>query len=133
MYDRAAVLCAFDLIELDGEDLRRSPIEYRRRALAEVLGQKRDGIALNAHYEGDGRVIFKHACKLGCEGIVSKRLGSPYRSGRSDHWLKAKNPAAPETYRARQQRRLRSVEPKRGTEPLTLKWWPVHCTPREDA
>jgi hypothetical protein len=53
------------------------------------------GIALNAHYEGDGRVIFKHACKLGCEGIVSKRLGSPYRSGRSDHWLKIKNPAAP--------------------------------------
>jgi len=44
---------------------------------------------------GDGRVIFKHACKLGCEGIVSKRLGSPYRSGRSDHWLKIKNPAAP--------------------------------------
>jgi bifunctional non-homologous end joining protein LigD len=94
-YDRAAVLCAFDLIELDSEDLRRSPIEHRKRALAEVLGKKRDGIALNAHYEGDGRVIFKHACKLGCEGVVSKRLGSPYRSGRSDHWLKVKNPAAP--------------------------------------
>jgi bifunctional non-homologous end joining protein LigD len=94
-YDRAAVLCAFDLIELDGEDLRRSPIEYRKRALAQVLGQKRDGIALNAYYDGDGRVIFKHACKLGCEGIVSKRLGSPYRSGRSDQWLKVKNPAAP--------------------------------------
>jgi len=94
-YDHAAVLCAFDLIELDGEDLRRSPIEHRKRALAEVLSQKRDGVALNAHYEGDGRVIFKHACKLGCEGIVSKRLGSPYRSGRSDHWLKIKNPAAP--------------------------------------
>jgi ATP-dependent DNA ligase len=40
------------------------------RALAEALGQKRDGIVLNAHYEGDGRVIFGHACKLGCEGIV---------------------------------------------------------------
>jgi ATP-dependent DNA ligase len=39
--------------------------------------------------------IFKHACGLGCEGIVSKRLGSPYRSGRVDHWLKIKNPAAP--------------------------------------
>jgi bifunctional non-homologous end joining protein LigD len=94
-YDRAAVLCAFDLIELDGNDLRRAPIEHRKSALAEVLDQKRDGITLNAHYEGDGRVIFKHACKLGCEGIVSKRLGSPYRSGRSEHWLKAKNPAAP--------------------------------------
>jgi ATP-dependent DNA ligase len=38
---------------------------------------------------------YKHACALGCEGIVSKRLGSAYRSGRVDHWLKVKNPAAP--------------------------------------
>ena len=40
-------------------------------------------------------IIYKHACALGCEGIVSKRLGSPYRAGRSDHWLKVKNPHAP--------------------------------------
>ena len=53
------------------------------------------GIALNEHYEGDGEIIFKHACKLGCEGVVSKRLGSPYRSGRSAHWVKVKNPNAP--------------------------------------
>jgi hypothetical protein len=44
---------------------------------------------------GDGAVIYKHACALGCGGIVSKRLGSPYRAGRSAHWLKVKNPAAP--------------------------------------
>ena len=50
---------------------------------------------LNEHYEGDGEIIFKHACKLGCEGIVSKPLGSPYRSGRSPHWVKVKNPKAP--------------------------------------
>ena len=93
--DRAAVLCAFDLIELDGEDLRRSPFEQRKRALAELLRQKTDGIILNAHYEGDGAAIYKAACTSGCEGIVSKRLGSPYRSGRSDHWIKVKNPAAP--------------------------------------
>ena len=43
----------------------------------------------------EGAVIYKHACALGCEGIVSKRLGSPYRAGRSAHWLKVKNPAAP--------------------------------------
>jgi ATP-dependent DNA ligase len=42
-----------------------------------------------------GKDLFEHACKLGCEGIVSKRLGSPYRSGRSPHWLKIKNPRAP--------------------------------------
>jgi len=59
-HDAAAVLCAFDLVELDGEDLRRTPIEERKRM-----------------------------------GIVSKRLGSPYRSGRTDHWVKVKNLEAP--------------------------------------
>ena len=92
----AAVLCAFDLIELDGEDLRRSSIEYRKRKLAKLVARcPRLGIVVNEHYEGDGEIFFKHACKLGCEGIVSKRLGSLYRSGRSPHWVKIKNPRAP--------------------------------------
>ena len=52
-------------------------------------------IALNEHYVGDGNIVYQHACKLGCEGIVSKRLGSLYRSRRSKRWLKIKNPAAP--------------------------------------
>jgi bifunctional non-homologous end joining protein LigD len=79
----AAVLIAFDLIELDGEDLRRSPIEHRKAKLSKLVRAPHPGIVLNEHYEGDGEIVFKHACKLGCEGIVSKRLGSPYRSGRS--------------------------------------------------
>ena len=90
-----AVLCAFDLIELDGEDLRAFPIEKRKRSLAKLLRNPHNGIALNQHYEADGVAVFKSACALGCEGIVSKRLGSPYRSGRTDHWLKIKNPRAP--------------------------------------
>ena len=90
-----AVLLAFDLIELDGEDLRRSPIEHRKRKLVKLVRGPHPGIVLNEHYEGDGAIVFKLACKLGCEGIVSKRLGSLYRSGRSQHWLKIKNPAAP--------------------------------------
>jgi ATP-dependent DNA ligase len=53
------------------------------------------GIALNEHFVGDGDIVYQEACKLGCEGIVSKRLGSPYRSGRLKHWLKVKNLAAP--------------------------------------
>jgi bifunctional non-homologous end joining protein LigD len=57
-------------------------IEDRKRALADLLRQKRDGIVFNAHYDCDGAIMFKHACKLGCEGIVSKQLGSPHRSGR---------------------------------------------------
>jgi bifunctional non-homologous end joining protein LigD len=90
-----AVLIAFDLIELDGEDLRRTPIEQRKRTLAKLIRRPLAGIVLNEVFEGDGEILFAHACKLGCEGIVSKRLGSPYRSGRSAHWLKVKNPKAP--------------------------------------
>ena len=93
--DHAAVLCAFDLIELDGADLRWQPLERRKTTLADLLRDVRDGIAFNQHFTGDGMIIFRHACALGCEGIVSKRLGSPYRSGRVDHWLKIKNPDAP--------------------------------------
>ena len=89
------VLCAFDLLEIDGEDLRRVPIEHRKNRLARLLLNPQNGLVLNEHLSGDGAIIFKHACKLGCEGIVSKRLGSAYRSGRTQHWLKVKNPAAP--------------------------------------
>jgi bifunctional non-homologous end joining protein LigD len=88
----AAVLCAFDLIELDGEDLRRVPIEHRKDKLAKLVRTPQPGIVVNEHYDGDGAVIFKQACKLGCEDIVSKRLGSTYRSGRFAHWVKVKNP-----------------------------------------
>ena len=63
--------------------------------LAELLRGVRDGIAFNRHFSDDGAMIFKHACTLGCEGIASKRLDSPYSSGRSPHWVKVKNPKAP--------------------------------------
>jgi bifunctional non-homologous end joining protein LigD len=94
-HDHAAVLCAFDLIELDGYDLRQQPLEHRKDMLADLLCCAGDGIAFNTHFAGDGVAIFKHACSLGCEGIVSKRLGSTYRAGRVDHWVKVKNPTAP--------------------------------------
>jgi bifunctional non-homologous end joining protein LigD len=90
-----AVLCAFDLLELDGQDLRREPIEERKRLLAKLLRGSHLSIVLNEHFTEDGAIVFREACKLGCEGIVSKRLGSPYRSGRSPHWVKVKNPKAP--------------------------------------
>jgi bifunctional non-homologous end joining protein LigD len=89
-----AVHCAFDLLELDGEDLRGRPIEVRKRDLAKVLLSAHSSIVFNQHFDGDGAIIFKHACALGCEGIVSKRIGSPYESGRSPHWLQVKNPQA---------------------------------------
>jgi bifunctional non-homologous end joining protein LigD len=93
--DRRVFLCAFDLIELDGNDLRREPIERRKVALAKLLRRAKPGLQINDHITEPGDVVFRHACKLGLEGIVSKRLGSPYRSGRSRHWVKSKNPAAP--------------------------------------
>jgi ATP-dependent DNA ligase len=52
-------------------------------------------IVLNEHFEEDGAAVYRAACQLGCEGIVSKRLGSLYRTGRSPHWVKVKNPKAP--------------------------------------
>ena len=88
-------LCAFDLLELDGRDLRLEPLKERRRLLARLIRKPRCGLVLNAQYEHDGPLVFEHACLLGCEGIVSKRKDSRYRSGRSHHWVKSKNPAAP--------------------------------------
>jgi len=92
-----AVHCAFDLLELDGRDLRRRPIEERKGLLAKLLHDSDSdlGIVLNKHYEEDGATVFREACRLGCEGIVSKPLGSTYRRGRSPLWLKVKNPNAP--------------------------------------
>jgi len=91
----SAVLCAFDLLELDGKNLRRNPIESRKSALRKLVRRAQSGIVFNQHYRTDGETIFRTACRLGCEGIVSKRLGSPYRSGRSKYWVKVKNPKAP--------------------------------------
>ena len=79
-HDRQVALCAFDLLELDGRDLRSTPLEDRKRALARLVGKPRPGIMLNATFEESGDMVFKHACALGCEGVVSKRLGSRYRS-----------------------------------------------------
>jgi bifunctional non-homologous end joining protein LigD len=94
--EHSAFLYAFDLLELNGADLRREPIEVRKATLASILRKSPPGVRLNEHLEHpEGDVVFRHACKMGLEGIVSKRLGSRYRSGRSPDWLKFKNPAAP--------------------------------------
>jgi bifunctional non-homologous end joining protein LigD len=95
-HDGKVFLYAFDLIELDGDDLRREPLQVRKATLASVVSKAGPGLRLNEHLEHeDGEVVFRHACKLRLEGIVSKRKDSPYRSGRSPDWLKMKNPAAP--------------------------------------
>ena len=85
----------FDLMELNGDDLRRDPLEGRKATLEMMLAKAGPGIRFNEHIEGEGETVFRHACKLGLEGIVSKRKGSLYRSGRSPDWLKMKNANAP--------------------------------------
>jgi bifunctional non-homologous end joining protein LigD len=96
-----AMLYAFDLLELNGEDLRSLPLVERKKHLARLLRGRRLGIVLSDHTEDDGATIFRHACKLGLEGIVSKRLSAPYRSGPSRDWLKVKNPDSPAMIRTR--------------------------------
>ena len=86
---------AFDLVELNGDDLRRDPLDVRKATLASAIARAAPGLRLNEHMEHDGPTVFAHACKLGLEGIVSKRRDSSYRSGRSLHWIKSKNPNAP--------------------------------------
>src|SRR6267143_554946 len=83
------------LLTRNGKDLRREPIEQRKGALAKLLRGAKLGLQLNEHIAEPGDVVFRHACRLGLEGIVSKRLGSHYVSGRSRYWLKFKNPNAP--------------------------------------
>jgi len=98
--DSLAVACAFDLLMLNGDDLRRKPLTKRKTALRKLLRRSRGGIQYVEHVEGDGDKMFEAACRLGLEGIVSKRMVSPYRSGPSKAWLKTKNPKAPAAMRA---------------------------------
>ena len=83
------IFVAFDLLHLDGEDLRFKPLIERRARLQEIIPD--DGaIQLSQHVEGDGAAFFAQADRLGLEGIVSKRASAPYRSGRTATWLKVK-------------------------------------------
>jgi bifunctional non-homologous end joining protein LigD len=91
-----------DLLELDGEDLRVLTLGNRKKRLARLLGKRRLGIVLSEHTADDGATIFLQACRMGLEGIVSKRLSAPYRSGPSKDWIKVKNPDSPAMIRARE-------------------------------
>jgi ATP dependent DNA ligase domain len=96
-----AILYAFDLLELDAADLRPLPLSERKAKLARLLARKPVAITFNEHTDEDGATVFRHACKLGFEGIVSERLTGSYRSGPSRDWLKVENPDSPAMRRAR--------------------------------
>jgi bifunctional non-homologous end joining protein LigD len=76
---REAFLYAFDLLELDGRDLRGEPWEDRRALLLQVLADSPAGIRLCEHIDADGAVVFRAACTMGLEGILAKRRDSRYQ------------------------------------------------------
>ena len=81
--------CAFDLLHLNGVDLRAAALVDRKAMLARLLkGRKRGIVRFADHIEGNGAAMLDNACKLGLEGIISKRADMPYRSGRSGDWIK---------------------------------------------
>jgi bifunctional non-homologous end joining protein LigD len=71
-----------DLIELNGDNLRPDPLEGRKATLEMILAKAGQGVRFNEHMEGDGEAVFRHACKLSLEGIVSKRKESPCPAAR---------------------------------------------------
>ena len=88
-----AFFIAFDLIELNGDDLRTQALDRRKATLARLLTRSTIGIQLNEYLEhDDGALVFEHACRLGLEGVVSKHKRSQYRSGRTELWVKMNNP-----------------------------------------
>ena len=99
-----AVLFAFDLIEHNGDDLRDLPLIERKWRLFKLIGRaKRRAIQFVEHLTDDGPTVFEHVCRMGLEGIVSKRVDAPYRSGPSRTWLKSKNPASEAVRREREE------------------------------
>jgi bifunctional non-homologous end joining protein LigD len=97
-----AILQAFDLLELNGEDFRPLSLGERKKRLARLLARVTP--ALCDHTDATGELVFRQACTMGLEGIVSKRLAAPYRSGASGDWIRVKNPDSPAMVRHREGR-----------------------------
>jgi len=104
-HDDKVWLYAFDILTLDGEDLRGLPLSMRKPNLARLLLARRpDGIFAAPYEQGEiGPDLFRAACNMGLEGMVSKRADRPYRAGRSKDWVKVKNRKHP-AYRRVQDR-----------------------------
>jgi bifunctional non-homologous end joining protein LigD len=77
-HDHAAVLCAFDLIELNGNDLRLTPVEERKGFLAKLLTRPQEGIAFNQYFACDGAILYKHACALVSSLVTEPRFPPPW-------------------------------------------------------
>jgi bifunctional non-homologous end joining protein LigD len=81
---------AFDLLHLNGVDLRARPLTERKALLQKIMAGAPDRLLYSEHFAEAGDQVLRQACSLALEGIVSKRADAPYRSGRTDSWLKSK-------------------------------------------
>lgn len=89
---RPPVLIAFDLLQLDGEDLRALPLVERKARLRKILPKKSAAVLYLQHVDGRGRLLYALACEQDLEGIVAKKADAPYDVKRAQ-WVKIKNPA----------------------------------------
>jgi bifunctional non-homologous end joining protein LigD len=102
-HDDEVQLYAFDILALDGNDLRDLPLHLRKNNLARLLARRPEGIFVSEFERGEiGPDLFRQACKFGLEGMVSKRRDRPYRAGRSPDWIKVKNRSHPALERVKE-------------------------------
>src|SRR5690349_15705222 len=100
-HDHEVKFYAFDVLVFDGDDLRKLPLSMRKANLARLLARRPDGIFVAPFEQGEiGPDLFRAACRMGLEGLVSKHRDRAYRGGRCRHWLKVKNPNSPAMKRA---------------------------------
>ena len=93
--------CAFDILAKGGNDLRKLPLHLRKSNLERLLARRPEGTFINPFERGElGPDLFRAACRMGLEGLVSKRRDRAYRGGRCLHWVKVKNPNSPAMKRA---------------------------------
>ena len=94
---------ALDVLMSDGDDLRKLPLSMRKANLSRLLAWPVNGIFLSDFERGEiGPDLFRHACLLGLEGLVSKRNNRAYRAGVSPNWIKVKNPDHPAMMRVKE-------------------------------
>jgi len=102
-YEEDVQLYAFDILALDGDDLRKMPRSMRKTNLARLLAGRAEGIFVAPFARGEiGADLFRKACEFGLEGLVSKRRDSRYRSGPSPSWIKNKNRVHPAMLRVKE-------------------------------
>lgn len=118
-HDDEVQLCAFDILALDGDDLRKLPLHLRKNNLDRLLARRPEGIFVSPFEQGEiGPDLFRKACEFGLEGLVSKRRDSAYRAGVSPNWIKVKNRNHPALQRVKEAFKPRATDCRH----VTMSW-----------